>query len=136
MTKYLGLADLLLIGEAALKVPAEDVYRICDIGRAESALAAPAACFGDYEAYPTIARKAAVLAFRLCRNHSLLDGNKRVAYLAMCEFIERNGYAWTPPEADGPNGDATVKVIWGVAAGQITEEELTTWVAERIGETL
>lgn len=134
MTKYLGLADLLLIAEAALRVPAEDVYSICDIGRAESALAAPAACFGEYEAYPTMARKAAVLASRLCRNHPLLDGNKRVAYLAMCEFVERNGFTWTPPETDGPSGDETVKVMWDLAAGQITEEELTTWVAERIGE--
>ncbi|MFL6061627.1 MAG: type II toxin-antitoxin system death-on-curing family toxin [Marmoricola sp.] len=135
MTQYLGIADLLLIAEAALRVPAEDVHRICDIGGAESALAAPAACFGEYEVYPTMARKAAVLAFRLCRNHPLLDGNKRVAYLAMCEFVERNGYTWTPPKADAPDGDETVKVMWDLAAGQITEEELAIWVAERIGES-
>lgn len=133
MIKYLGLADFLLIAEAALQVPAEDLHRVCDIGAADSALKAPAACFGDYEAYPSMAQKTAVLAARLCRNHPLLDGNKRVAYLAMREFVERNGYTWTPPVSDDPNGDETVKVMWDLAAEQITEAELTVWVSERIG---
>jgi len=70
MIKYLGLADFLLIAEAALQVPAEDLHRVCDIGAADSALKAPAACFGDYEAYPSMAQKTAVLAARLCRNHA------------------------------------------------------------------
>lgn len=135
MIQYLSLADFLLIAEAALEVPAEDLFRVCDIGAADSALKAPAACFGTYEAYPTMAQKVAVLGNRLCRNHPLFDGNKRVSYLAMREFVERNGYTWTPPAADEPDGDETVKVMWDLAAGHLTEAELTAWVAERIGET-
>lgn len=135
MIQYLSLADFFLIAEAALEVPAEVLVRVCDIGAADSALKAPAACFGTYEAYPSMAQKVAVLGNRLCRNHPLLDGNKRVSYLAMREFVERNGYTWTPPEADEPDGDETVKTMWDLAAGHITEMELGTWVAERIGET-
>jgi death-on-curing protein len=134
MIQYLGLADFLIIAEAALEVPAEVIYRICNVGSAESALRAPAACFADYEVYPTMSEKAAVLAYRLCRNHPLLDGNKRVAYLALREFVARNDHPWTPPVGDYPDGDETVKVMWDVAAGQLTEQELTAWVAERIGE--
>lgn len=133
MIEYLGLADFLLIAEAVLQVPAEDLHRVCDIGAADSALKAPAACFGTYEAYPSMAQKTAVLGNRLCRNHPLLDGNKRVAYLAMHEFVERNDHSWTPPVGDDPSGDETVKVMWDLAAGQITEAELTVWVTERIG---
>lgn len=135
MIQYLNLADFLIIAEAALGGPAEDLYRTCDIGVADSALKAPAACFGDFEAYPTMAQKAAVLTYRLCRNHPLIDGNKRVAYLALREFVARNGYTWTPPDGDDPHGDETVKVMWDLAAGQLSEKELTVWVAERIGET-
>lgn len=131
--RYLNLADFLLIAEAVLGVAAEDLYRTCDIGAAESALTAPSAGFGDFEVHPTFARKAAVLCYRLCRNHPLIDGNKRVAYLALREFAARNGYGWTPPESDTPDGDETVKVMWDLAAGQLTEDELTAWVAERIG---
>jgi death on curing protein len=134
MIQYLSLADFLIIAEAVLGVPAEVLYRICDIGAADSALKAPSACFGDFEGYPTMAQKAAVLTYRLCRNHPLIDGNKRVAYLTVREFVARNGYTWTPPEGDDPLGDETVKVMWDLAAGQLTEKELTVWVAERIGE--
>ena len=133
MIRYLGLPDFLIIAEAALGVRAEDLFRSCDVGAAESALQAPAAGYGSFEAYPTMAEKAAVLAFRLCRNHPLLDGNKRVAYLSLREFVARNGYDWTPPVDDDPSGDETVKVMWDLAAGQLSEAELTAWVAQRIG---
>ena len=39
---------------------------------------------------PDLVDKAAVLCVRLARNHPLPDGNKRVAYLAMVEFLARN----------------------------------------------
>jgi death-on-curing protein len=133
MIRYLGIPDFLIIAEAVLGVRAESLYRTCDIGAADSALKAPAAGFGTFEAYPTMAEKAAVLTSRLCRNHPLIDGNKRVAYLALREFVARNGYEWIPPPADDPSGDETVKIMWDLAAGQLSELELTDWVAQRIG---
>lgn len=135
MTQYLGLADLLLIAEAVLEVPAEQVFYLCDTGLAESALRAPAAGYGDYEQYPSMAQKAAVLGARLCQNHCLLDGNKRLAYLSMREFVARNGYDWIAPAADELDGDETVKVMWDLAAHQMSEAELTRWIADRIGES-
>lgn len=44
---------------------------------ADSALAAPAAGFGDEDFYPDVYDKAAVLVCRLAWNHPLPDGNKR-----------------------------------------------------------
>jgi death on curing protein len=134
MVDYLGLADLMLIAEAILGTPAEELARQCNLNMAESALAAPAACFGTYEHYETMAQKAAALNYKLSHNHPFIDGNKRIAYEALREFVARNGYEWTPPAGDDPDGDETVKMMWDVAAGQITQEELTRWVAERIGE--
>jgi death on curing protein len=46
LAAYLGLADYLLIAEAVLGVPAEEIARWPGIGLAESALHAPAAAFG------------------------------------------------------------------------------------------
>jgi death-on-curing protein len=77
--------------------------------------------FGGVEFYPDVIDKAAVLCVRLARNHPLPDGNKRVAYLALVEFLTRNGVEWAPPSVD-----ETVAVIEGVAAGSITERELPT----------
>ncbi len=134
MVEYLGLADFLLIAEAVLEEPAEVLYHSTNLNLADSALQAPAASFRGSDLYPTFSRKAAALCFRLCNNHPLVDGNKRVAYEALREFVARNGYNWSDPVNDGPDGDETVKVMWGVAGGSISEPELAAWIAERIGE--
>jgi death on curing protein len=76
--RYLDLVDFLLIAEAVLDIPAEDLARARRLELAESALHAPAAEFGGVEFYPDPARKAAVLASRLIGDHPLPDGNKRV----------------------------------------------------------
>ncbi|MGI8939742.1 MAG: type II toxin-antitoxin system death-on-curing family toxin [Iamia sp.] len=135
MIQYLGLGDFLVIAETVLDVPAEVLALSTDLNLADSALHAPAASFGGYELHRSFARKAAVLCSRLCNNHPLLDGNKRVSYEALREFVARNGYYWTDPIDDGPDGDETVKVILGLAAGQINEDELTGWIEHRIGES-
>jgi hypothetical protein len=52
--------------------------------------------FGGVEAYPDFATKAAVLCWHLVRNHPPPDGNRRCAFLATVEFVERNGRTWNP----------------------------------------
>jgi len=130
---YLDLADFLLVAEAVLDVPAEQVLSAARVDLAESALHAPAAEFGGVEFYADLATKAAVLAWRIIRNHPLLDGNKRVGYLCALEFVARNGGTWTNPP-DDPDGDITVATIEGVAAGEISEQGFAEWVAERLAD--
>lgn len=98
-----------------LGVPAEEIARWPGIGLAESALHAPAAGFEGVEFYPDAIDKAALLCVRLARNHPLPDGNKRVAYLALLE--------WIPPSVE-----ERVATIEGVAAGRISERELADWL--------
>ena len=100
MIIYLDLADYLLIAERVLGVPAELIANFNRIGLAESALAAPEAGFGGVDAYPDFATKAAVLCWHLVKNHPLPDGNKRCAFLATVEFVERNGRAWNSAPGD------------------------------------
>lgn len=50
---YLDLADFLLIADAVLEIPAEDLARAGRLELAESALYAPVAEFGGVEFYPT-----------------------------------------------------------------------------------
>ncbi len=123
MAAQLDLADYLLIAEAVLGLPAEEIARWPGIGLAESALHAPGMGFGGVEFYPDVIDKAAVLCVRLARNHPLPDGNKRVAYLALVEFLARNEITWRPPSVDD-----TVATIEGVAAGRISEEQLASWL--------
>jgi death on curing protein len=123
LTEYLDLADYLLIAEAVLSISAEQIARWPGIGLADSALHAPAASFEAVELYPDVIDKAAVLCVRLARNHPLPDGNKRVAYLAMIEFLARNDAEWLPPSSD-----ETAATIEGVAAGTMSEHQLADWL--------
>jgi death on curing protein len=123
--EYLDLADYLLIAEAVLGVPAEEIVRWPGIGLADSALHAPAAAFESVDLYPDVIVKAAVLCARLARNHPLPDGNKRVAYLAMLEFLARNQVQWAPPSIE-----ETVAMIESVAAGTTSEGGLADWLRQ------
>ncbi|MDX1657585.1 MAG: type II toxin-antitoxin system death-on-curing family toxin [Nitriliruptorales bacterium] len=127
--QYLDLADFLMIAEAVLDIDAHKLAGAARLDLAESALHAPAAEFGGVEFYTDLAAKTAVLASRIIRNHPLPDGNKRVGYLCTLEFVARNGGSWTNP-ADDPEGDETVAIIEGVAAGEVDEDQLQDWIEQ------
>jgi prophage maintenance system killer protein len=46
--------------------------------------------FGDTEFYPTIEEKAANLLYFITKNHSFVDGNKRIAAACFLYFLEQN----------------------------------------------
>lgn len=54
-----------------------------DEGSLLAALARPYATFDQQELYPSPAEKAAAIFESLIINHSLIDGNKRIAYVLM-----------------------------------------------------
>lgn len=130
MIAYLDLADYLLIAERVIGLPAEAIASFDRIGLAESALAAPQAGFGGVEAYPEFETKAAVLCWHLVKNHPLPDGNKRCAFLATVEFVERNGRTWSSAPGDP---DETDQVIRTAASGEMSEADFVEWIAARCG---
>lgn len=130
MAAQLDLADLCLIAEAITEVAAEDISRIISKPRAESALHAPFATFAGIDFYPDLPTQAAILCSRLVRNHPLPDGNKRLGYVAMREFLARNNAQWHDP----PGGKFEIaETIEALAAGDMSEGELVKWVAARVG---
>lgn len=135
--RYLDLADLLVVAEWVLGESVESIARSARLGLAESALHAPAAEFGGVEFYPDLPTKAAVLCVRLVKNHPLVDGNKRLGFVCMIEFLRRNGCAWTPPEGD-EDGELSAEVIMSVAAGPGDDSairDLADWIEDRISAT-
>src|SRR6185295_5138102 len=42
---------------------------------------------------------AAAYAFGLAKNHALVDGNKRVAFMTMMTFLRKNGVHFAPEQA-------------------------------------
>ena len=64
---------------------------------------------------------AAAYAFGLARNHAFVDGNKRIAFIAMVAFLRKNGAAFRPDQAQ------STAIILAVAAGEGSEESLGRW---------
>jgi len=125
---YLDLADYLLIAEAVTGLKAEvlaEMPRVVDL--ASSALSVPGSGWQGQEAYPDPAQKAGLLAARLAKNHPLPDGNKRAAWLAMIEFIERNGYRLEQPEPA-----EAVDAMLRLASSAIAEANFVEWLRPRI----
>ena len=129
--EYLEVADFLLIAEAVTGVAAEDLARLDrTVHLAGSALAAPAAAYAGREFYPDIATKAAILCSRLARNHPLVDGNKRVAFLCMVEFLERNGRSL---EVVGKRDEnSMIDAVVALAAGDMSEADFAGLVGNHI----
>ncbi|MEO8889298.1 MAG: Fic family protein [Jatrophihabitantaceae bacterium] len=116
MTVYLDLDDLMAVATAAI-APSEVLVR--DVGLLESALARPrASAFGE-DAYPNVGLKAAALMESLARNHALIDGNKRLAWVATRYFLILNGEDVRVP--DPVAGDTFVR---DVAQGNLTLAEI------------
>ena len=129
MTRYLSLAEYLWLAEQVTGTPAETLWASGRPELAESSLHAPTAGFGDDDFYPDTFDKAAVLCWRLARNHPLPDGNKRAAWAALVMFIDLNSGRWSP---DPPDVDDAEQTMLAVAAGEIDEQELAEWLRERV----
>ena len=110
-SQRLHLADLLLIAEAVLGTPAEDLARVVQIPEAESALAAPFATFAGVVFYSDPAERAAICCSRLIRNHPFPNGNKRVAYGCMREMLERADLPWPRPSQDAAAIAETIEAL-------------------------
>ena len=126
MVYYLELGDYCRIAAEVLGLDPEQIAELPNIGLADSALAAPRAGFGDYEAFPTLIEKAAVLVERLARNHPLPDGNKRSAFLALERFLAANDQPVLAPDPD-----TDVPMMERIAAGEVTQGEIEAWLAKR-----
>lgn len=84
---YLNLRDLMVAAEYA--VGGQPLIR--DAGALAAAVDRPKTTVFGEDAYPTLPLKAAALLHSIVRNHPLVDGNKRLGWLATVGFLRRNG---------------------------------------------
>lgn len=93
-----------------------------DEGMLRSALERPVNKW-QYE-QATLPELAAAYAFGLAKNHAFVDGNKRIAFMAMMAFLLKNGVAFSPDPAHA------TQIILSLAAGEVSEESLTRWIRD------
>ena len=125
MIEYLDVEDVLLL-HADLIAESGGSDGVRDLGAVGSAVAQPQAGFGGQDLYPTLAEKAAALAFSLVKNHAFVDGNKRIGHKAMETFLVLNGHEI---RADV---DEQERAVLALASGETAREEWTNWVVSHL----
>ena len=114
-TEYLDLEDLLGLAARLLGAPVP----LRDLGLLGAGAARPGASVFGEDAYPDLWAKAAALLQSIVKNHPLVDGNKRLGWLATAVFLELNGV-----DATTAGNDAVHDLVVAVAGGDHEVEEV------------
>jgi death on curing protein len=111
--EFLELDDLVVLMRRLSAGPVRDV------GLLDAACARPRASVFGADAYPTLAGKAAALLHSIVANHALVDGNKRLGWLAAVVFLDLNG--WDVILDD----EAAFRLVMDVAEGTLDVEAIS-----------
>ncbi len=125
MTRYLTTSEVIAIYQQMM-AQSGGLVGIRDLAALESATAQPQATFDSTELYPSLAEKAAAVAFSLIQNHPFIDGNKRIGHAVMELFLILNGHEIIA------DIDDQEQLILGVASSGIIRAELAEWIRNHL----
>lgn len=121
MIRYLTLEHLLDLAGIATGRRAE----VRELGLLDSAASRPRTSVFGADAYPDLYTKAGALLHSIVCNHPLVDGNKRLGWLACYVFCEINSIVLDPTE------DEAYDFVIAVASGQLDEVDKIAEVLRR-----
>jgi len=124
MTKHLTVEEVLEIHLIVL-AHSGGSEGLRDRGLLESAVAQPQATFDGVYLYVTLFDKAAALGFSLSKNHPFVDGNKRVAAVAVDTYLRLNGLELVAAQPE------VEMYFLGIADGSLTRNDLADWLKVR-----
>ncbi|WP_072314579.1 type II toxin-antitoxin system death-on-curing family toxin [Agrococcus sp. Marseille-P2731] len=119
MTDYLTTEDLLTL------VSDLRVGPVRDVGLLESAARRPATTLWGTPAYASLEEQAGALIESLVRGQPLVDGNKRLGWLALVVFLGLNGVELNAPDDDAY--DLVIAIATGSADVAATAAALRSW---------
>jgi len=79
-----------------------------------------------YESESSITELAACYGFGISKNYAMLDGNERLAFLAIGVFLRANGYRLAADRTEA------VVVMEDVAAGRLDGRGLAAWIQTHV----
>ena len=97
-----------------------------DEGLLKAAIARPFAGFGEAEFYPRLEEKAAAILESIVKNHPFVDGNKRTGYVLMRLLLLQADQDIQATQ------DEKYDFVIGVAAGQLTFQEIVAWIKTKL----
>lgn len=96
-----------------------------DMGLLESAAARPQTTVFGEDAYPSLWDKAAALLHSIVLGHPLVDGNKRLGWLAATTFLGVNGHP-----VDNISADAAVHLVESIAIHHLEVGDISSALQE------
>ena len=129
MTRYLSLAEFWYLAEHVTGINAATLIKASRVELADSALHAPQAGFGDTDFYPDLYDKAAVLAVGSRGIIRCPTATSAPAWACLVLFIDLNDGSWNNEQ---PDTDDAVEAMLAVAAREVDETWLATWLRERV----
>ena len=85
--------------------------------------------FDGTELYPTIEHKAAILLYLVVKNHSFVDGNKRIAAALFLYFLEKNKLLTRPDGQRAISNDGLVALTLLIAISKPKEKDTMIQIA-------
>lgn len=82
--------------------------------------------YGGQELYPSVEEKAAHLLYFVIKNHSFIDGNKRIGAFLFIWFLERNKFLYTAEGRKRIEDNALVAICLMVAESRPDEKDTIT----------
>ncbi|MFW5790371.1 MAG: type II toxin-antitoxin system death-on-curing family toxin [Bacillota bacterium] len=93
----------------------------------DSALEQPKVTYQGKYLHGSLLKMAAAYGYHLCNNHPFIDGNKRIAFVAMDTFLQRNNLEITASEKEA------YKMMIQVSSGNLSKDELTLCLENNTG---
>lgn len=89
----------------------------------ESSLAQIEKGFGDKDFYPTLEEKATMLLYLIVKNHSFVDGNKRIAAACFLKFLQENKMLFNTQQQPIIGNDTLASLTLFIAVSKPEEME-------------
>lgn len=106
------------------KFGGSDLFGVTRDKSFESSISAIYQTFGGRNLYPSIEEKAANLLYFIVKNHSFVDGNKRIAASIFLWFLEKNGILYKEDGSKRIADNALVALTLMIAESKPSERDV------------
>ena len=89
----------------------------------QSSVAQIAKGFGEDDFYPTLEEKATMLLYLVVKNHSFVDGNKRIAAACFLKFLQQNNMLFNTKNQPIISNDTLASLTLFIASSKPEEME-------------
>lgn len=122
------IGDLLLVAEAQLETPAEELLRVTALD-SDPEFGALLAGLEEADPAPMVVEVAAMCAAWVVRNRPFPEDNSKIGYRFMCLLLDEAGQPWKTSQEDA---FVVPPIFKALEAGEISEAEFVDWVRLRV----